>query len=185
MKKAIALLLAVLVFLSFAACGSKELEGTELTTENINEFLSYSAEVVDCNIEKDSGSVMGLSSTDYTGDADVVISVTNTSGANFQNVELTFKLYTWPDFLFMDGDKYGWEFSSGNEKNFSSADEIDRSSENSKTLKVSLPYEGNWEGTQTMKLVQYTSGIFSMYEPKESNCHCFIKLMSVSGSAVK
>ncbi|MBQ5953673.1 MAG: hypothetical protein IJL47_06530 [Lachnospiraceae bacterium] len=184
MKKLVILFLAIIMVMSLVACGGNTEKEIELTTENIGEYLFFAANVTECNIKGSSGSAMGMGYKDYSGDAKVSISVTNSSGAKFKNVELTFELYNYVDFLYIDGDKYGWEFSSGNEKNFKNADEIDRSSKNSRTLKVSLPYEGNWNDSLTMKLVQYTSGIFSIYAPKESGCNCYIKLISVSGKAV-
>lgn len=191
MKKTITILLTLIMALSLVACGGgQEIEepsseqGIKLTTENIREYLSFDAVVTDCNIEKSTGSTMGMSYNDYSGNATVSVNITNNSGVKFKNVELTFKLYNYVDFLYKNGDKYGWEFSIGNEKNFSNADEIDRSSENSKVLKVSLPYDGNWNDSLTMNLVQYTSGILSSYAPSEKYCNCYITLISVSGTVI-
>ena len=176
MKKLLALLLALLMCLSLCACGSRK---TELTKENIKDYLSFSS-TVDCDVDTDTGSILGFRYKKYSGDATADIKITNQTGAKFENVNITLKMKSLTFDANAEGIICGWEFSNGNKHEGSKrADAI-----NYKTVKVSLPYDGNWSSTEKLELVLYTQWSDLLFAPLELSS-ISIEIVDVSGKIVE
>ena len=177
MKKLMFFTLALVMLLNLTACGAGG--GIELTTDNIKEYVSIKASVVDSEVEKDSGSVGGLYYKNYEGEATVKLEVVNQSGAKFENVSIVCEVYTFPYFN-ADGPTYGWEFKSGNKQYLNNVAD----SENYKSITITLPYDGNWSTTENLELVMYTETSKIPVTPSELST-CYVRIVSVSGTAKK
>ena len=177
MKKILAVLLALVTLLSVCACGNSESSDKriELSVDNINQYIKLSTEIKDCTINKDSNSILGILYVDYSGNATVKISAVNQSGAKFENVTITCEIYTSVSSYPIP---YGWEFNYGN-KNTGKTN-LDK---NSKTLTISLPYDGNWSDTESLTLKLYDQSYYATTAPGELY-GCYIKILNVSGTAI-
>ena len=173
MKRIISLLIVGIAILSLSSCGEKRVE---LTVDNISHYLNIDAFVTDCNVETDSGSVGGLKYKNYSGDATVQVKAVNQSGAKFENVIIECELKT---FVTCYPACHGWEFKTGN-KNSGKESPLDK---NTKTIKIVLPYDGNWSDTEYLTLEMYDEGKKFITAPLElSNCYLYIT--NVSGTVV-
>jgi hypothetical protein len=182
MKKIIAMFLVLVTLLLVCSCGNSESGNSEsgdkrieLSVDNINQYINLSTEIKDCTVNKDSGSIHGVSYVDYSGNATVKVSAVNQSGAKFENVTITCEIYT---FVNSHPIPYGWEFNYGN-KNTGKTN-LDK---NSKTITISLPYDGNWSDTEALTLKLY--GQLNYFMPDPSKLYgCYIKILNVSGTAI-
>lgn len=146
MKKALSLILALVLCLSLCACGGTEEAKTEsvaLTTANISQYLKVNATVEECNFdegEMGSGFYLGAE-----GDAKILIETINNSGAKFDGVTLTCEITV------SGGFTCGWEFTKDNIR---SEDEHSRE-DNSKIITIDLSYNGEGSVTENVKWVNY------------------------------
>ena len=183
MKKVLSIILAIVIsmstMLSLAACGSKPIE---LTKDNIEEYLSFSTEISDKNVDEKKSAPLGFPMTTYTGEATEDIKIANKNGAKFQDV--TIKLMLTIDTELTDkGEVYGWEYTSGNNQNFTGS-RLD--SYNYKTIDIELSNDGNYSSTEKLTLEIYKPsevGIFC--NPKKYGILASSKIVEVSGTAVK
>ena len=176
MRRALSLILALVMCLGLCACGGKKVE---LTTDNIKEYLSIEATVVNADVDSSSGSVGGFYYKNYSGVATVKLEVVNQSGAKFANVSIVCELYTFPVF-YKGGPAYGWEFTSGNQQYLNEVTD----SENYKSISISLPYDGNWSTTVNLELELYTS-VSKLGVPPSELSSCYVRIISVTGTAEK
>ncbi len=175
MKKTLSLIMLTVIVISLAACGSS----VKLTTENINNYLSIKASVSDCNVEKESGSILGIPYNTYNGDATAKIEVVNQSGAKFENVTITCKVYTFVDCI-PGPVGYGWEFNNGNNQTGNNP----HTDMNYKTITITLPYDGNWDSQENLTLKLYEDGIKYITAPYELD-GCYVDIIDVTGTACK
>ena len=176
MRKYTASLLALCLGLSLAACGGGK--KTELTKENIGDYLAFTSSV-DCSMDTDSGSVLGLFYKNYSGDAAADIRIINQTGAKFENVTITLKLKAMNFDANQNGLICGWEFTSGNNhEGTSRSDAL-----NYKTIKVALPYDGNWNTTEHLKLVLYSKWSDLIGSPSGLNS-IYFEVTDVTGTVV-
>lgn len=175
MKKALSIVLALIMCLSLCACGSSnQPQPITLTTANIREYLSISAAVESCNIDEEKHSFLGITRTIYTGDARVKIQAVNQSGRNFKNVIIKCRISTTVDGMFEA--PYGWEFTSGNQQTGTNP----LTDENYKIITITLPYDGNWSDTESLSLEFYEASFGFVSPVKLSDCD--IKIMEVTGT---
>ena len=153
MKKALALILALVLCFPLCACNEKEKQKTQkkLTTENIGSYLHIDANVIDCNISEEMKSLYGFNYKIYSGDAKIKIDVVNQSEATFSDVTIVCDVYTYVDCENLTW--YGWEFDYGN----SNSGKNSHSAKNSKRVTISLPNDGNWANTESLSFVEYES----------------------------
>lgn len=173
MKKVIAISLMLVICFGLMGCSDGKVE---LTLDNINKYLSITADVIDSDVEKTTKTVYGIYTKSYSGDAKVQVKATNQSGMKFQNVEIKCKLSV---FNGTAGGIYGWEFNSGNV-----CEGKTLSDDNYKYVTIVLPYDGNWSSTEKLTLELYSDGVKYMFDIDELNS-CKIEVISVSGTAVK
>ena len=173
MKKIFSLLIVVVILLSLSSCGDKRVE---LTVDNIKHYINLDAIVADCNVEAESGSVMGIKYKNYRGDAKIEVNAVNQSGAKFENVIIECELYTH---LETYPAKHGWEFNNGNRN--SGTDSYKDT--NTKKIRIVLPYDGNWSHTESLSFVMYDEGRKFLASPLELS-YCYLNILSVSGTAV-
>lgn len=174
-KRILVFTLCLALMVSLCACGG----GKKLTTDNINEYLSISATVTDCDVSKDSGSIRGIGYSAYDGEATVKIAVVNQSGANFENVKITCEVSTYVDCI-PGPHAYGWEFNNGNKQTGTKA-HVDK---NYKTVTITLPYDGNWSSTEKLTLELYEDGINYISSPYDLS-NCYVTITDVSGTVKK
>ena len=178
MRKALFLLLAIALCLSLCACGEKEEPLTEkkLTTDNIGSFLNIDANVIDCDIQEEKGSVYGLFYKLFEGDAQIEIEVVNQSDAKFTDVTIECEVYTYVTCETTDS-WYGWEFDYGNNNSGGKS----HSDKNSKRITIKLPNDGNWSNTEDLTFVAYDSQMNFLFGPSELTI-CGIEIISVTGT---
>ena len=179
MKKLFILILALLMVLSLAACGDEGGKKTELTKDNVKDYLAFSSNV-DCNVNTDKGSVGGFGYKNYSGDATAEIKITNQTGAKFENVKLNLKLKIITCEVGKKGLICGWEFKNGNHQEGSTrANYLSY-----KTISVDLPYDGNWNTSENIELVLYSQWSDLVMAPmKLSNVS--IEVVDATGSVVE
>jgi len=179
MKKAIVILLALVMVLSLSACGgggSNSTKKTELTKENIEDYLAFTA-TVDCSID-DSGSIGFIKN--YSGEAKADIKITNQTGAKFENVTIKLKLKVLTFNANKSGIICGWEFSNGNtHEGTTMGDAV-----NYKTVNVALPYDGNWNTTEQLKLALYSQWKDLVGSPSKLYS-VYISVEDVTGTVTK
>lgn len=174
MKKIISLLLVITMVLSLCAC-EKEIP---LTTENIQEYLSVSAIVEDCEIE--SSKIFGI--TFYDGKATLKINTFKKSNVTFQNVTIKCKVYTGVETSPSFYELYGWEFNSGNKQTGTTS----VTDENYKIITIDLPYNGEWSGKEKLTLEWYEGGTHRPYELGETTWSGYgVEIVEVTGTVVK
>lgn len=183
MRKTLSLILALVLCLSLCACGKPEKQPTTqtitLTTANIKSYLHIDADVIDCNIDDEQGSILGLYYKNYKGDAEVEIEVVNQSTATFENVTIVCDVYTYVE-CENTSSWYGWEFDYGNEYSGGKT----RSDKNSKRITITLPSGGNWSDTETLSFVAYDDQANFLFGPSELTL-CGIDIISVTGTVTK
>lgn len=179
MKKVLALVMALVLVLSLAACGGNK--EVKLTMDNINDYLSVTA-TCDCSIDSDSGSIGGLYYNNYSGDATVDIKITNKTSAKFENTKVT--LYV-SNVVFTGGSNgviCGWEFTNGNIHEGSGM-----AASNKKTIELELPSDGNLNKTEHLKLTLYGQwkDLLNRTPNELSDSDIIVGIEDVSGVAVQ
>lgn len=176
MKKIFALLMAVVMCLSFAACGEGEKEEeknkVELTAQNIKDYLSFNAKVEECEFYEGYGFSGGYFGAQ--GAATVLLESTNTSGAKFKNVSITLEVYT------KGGLNCGWEFTSDNNR----CDEEHKREYNYKEITIDLSSDGKWSTTELLEWENYKgewSENAAIYD-ELSDSDIEFKIIEVSGT---
>ena len=174
MKKALSLILALVMCLSLCACGEEEKEPTTtlLSTDNVKDYLSFQATVTECEVNEEEGFLYN----DYDGTAKVRLSVVNQGDAKFESVRLTLKLSTKVSCI-TGPVPYGWEFRVGNKQTGTEP----HTDVNYKTVEIVLPNDGNWEETFDLKLALY--GDQYRFAPSKLN-DCSIEVVSVVGTVI-
>ena len=183
MKKTVSLILAFVMCLSLCACSSTDKQTeptkTELTKSNIEHYLAFTSNV-DCKVETETGSIYGFYYKNYSGSATANIKVVNQSGAKFENVTITLKLYNVTFNANSEGIICGWEFTSGNHFEGSTlANAI-----NYKTITITLPYDGNWSGTETLELALYTQWSDMITSPSKLSRLSY-EIVKVTGNVIE
>lgn len=178
MKRLLSLGLIIVLVLSLAACGKKE-----LTSDNIKDYLSFSS-TVDCDVETDEGfvtiDVYPISYKIYSGEATADIKITNQTGAKFENAKLELKLKIITCEANEDGLICGWEFKKGGHKEGSNRGNY----LSYKTITVDLPYDGNWNTSEIIELVLYSKWKDLSSAPMELS-NVSIEVVSATGSIVE
>ncbi len=183
MKKTVTIILAVVLaisaVLSLTACGSQPVN---LTKDNIDEYLSFSTEISDKNVDVDKKSALGIPITNYSGDATEDVKISNKNGAKFQDVTIKLMLKTYTE-INEKGEVYGWEYTSGNEQNLTGS-RLD--SYNYKIVDVKLPNDGNYSSTEKLKLEMYQSLSSNLiFDPETDDIIAGSEVVEVSGTASK
>ena len=175
MKKIITLYLALVLVLSLCACTEKQPSEIELTEANIYEYLSIATDVKSSTVDSEKESIMGIGITTHTGDATIDINVVNQSPNHFKNATITCEIYTFVN-LYPAG--YGWEFDYGNRQTGTSSN----NDENYKAITISLPYDGNWNGTESLSLALYDDGSEFMFQAPAALKSCYLRIVDVKGT---
>ena len=179
MKKIFALLMAVVMCLSFAACGKDKEEEVktnqiDLTTENIGSYLSFSSKVEECEFYEGYGFTGGYFGA--KGAANILVESVNKSGAEFKNVSITCQIWA------RGGLNCGWEFTSGNKRS-----EIEYNmSANYKEITFDLSSDGKWSTTASLEWENYKgewNDSAAVYD-ELSDTDIEVKIIKVSGSVV-
>lgn len=100
MRKALSLILALILCLSLCACGDKTPQSIELTTENINQYITILAAYN--NYRATHGWDMGY----YHGNCDIDLQAYTVAPGDFSNVEITIQVYVPNDAG--DPGEYPW-----------------------------------------------------------------------------
>lgn len=186
MKKIIAILLSVVLLLSFCACGGasnaeQEPEDTkvDLTTENIRDYLKIEASSNDYQTEVRSETIFNIF-PEYSGTGTVKISIINQASTRFENVSIKLKVRIrlhsgWNEEEEKTDCYSGWEFDTENVQS-----EEFLGWENSKEFTIALPYDGNWSINEGLHYKTYGWTLFRpTLEPRFS-----IDILEVSGTAI-
>lgn len=177
MKKIGLLVMLIGVCLCLAACSSSS--SKELTTENIGEYLSIKANVIDSNVTTKNSTVAGIGIKSYSGSSTVGLQIVNQSSAKFENVEITLEVSTDLDTMNVPA-WFGWEFNTGNQQ----TGKASRMDKNYKIIKVALPYDGNWSSTENLSLALYAGSGEYLFTPRELS-YCNVKVTNVKGIVKK
>lgn len=161
----------------------KEPERIELTTDNVQDYITISKEV-SCSIIKTQSDVYGFPIDTFVGDATLKIHFVNQSDAKFENVSVQLRLSidVVPD-KWKDGE-IEWVFSSGNFQNYYESPKY-----NYKNITIFLPYDGNYTQTEDLNMSHSQSSVVpplsSLYSPDELYKHDInMEIVNVSGSVI-
>lgn len=176
-KKLLAFTLAAALALSLVACGGKD-KKVELTTENIEEYLTISNEVVSSNIDTRSSSPIGFRIYSFSGESKIKVETMKQSDVNFEDVTITCRLY------YTNSPKFGWEFKSGNIKSDETFDLTGAPEENSKTVKLTIPFDGSASIEESLELALYVDGKdLQVMKPYEMDFFS-IEITEVTGNVI-
>ena len=158
MKKICSLLLVIAMLSSLCACGGENDSSsgkTEvLTADNVSEYLDVNAEVVSCTTNEGYNSILKWATNE--GTAKILIETQNDSGAKFKKVTVTCEV------TITGSGNYGWEFVDGNiPSEDRGTSEVGRN-DNSKIIKIDLPYDGEESVYEEVELALYTDEEYAM-----------------------
>lgn len=177
MKKFLVLFLAMVMCLSFVACGEDKSEEAkanqvDLTAENIGSYLSFSSKVKECEFYEGYGFSGGYFGA--KGAASILVETVNKSGSEFKNVSITCQIWVG------GGLNCGWEFTSGNKRS-----EVEYNmSANYKEITFDLSSDGKWSTTANLEWENYKgewSDNMPIYD-ELSDTDIKVEIIKVSGS---
>lgn len=152
MKKIYSLLLVIVMLLSLCACGGGNDNGSgkkteTLTLDNVNSYLDVNPKVESCTTNK--GELIQKYAMSR-GDAEILIETQNDSGAKFKKATITCEV------TITGSGNYGWEFVNENIPSENRGTSKVDCNNNSKKIKIDLPYDGEESVSEKLKLALYT-----------------------------
>jgi len=164
--------------LSLISCTGTKTESikTELTVDNIKNYLSIDDKIIDYTIEENYEYIYGYIYPNYDGSHGEAQIIINKKSANFsfEDVKIRLKVSV------SAGEKYPWEFKNNN---YSGKDEYG-SKKNYTYINCSVPYTGEYTENLNFVIGDYNEDSKSVLNTT-SLSYIFIEIVSVSGYVIE